>query len=74
MIENNFFSSKKTTHLIVNLMIWCTGALKFLGVLYNLPFFKQAKMEYIDYLWYISRYSCMNSHPTHHSYTQPIKK
>jgi len=20
------------------------------------------------------RYSCMNSHPTHHSYTQPIKK
>jgi len=35
MIENIFFSSK--THLIVNLMIWCTGTLKFLDVSYNLP-------------------------------------
>ena len=32
MIENTSFSSKKTTHLIIKLKIWCTGTLKYLGV------------------------------------------
>jgi len=37
MIENIYFSSKKTTQLIVNLRIWCTDTLKFLDVRQNLP-------------------------------------
>jgi len=38
MIENNSFFKKTTTHLIINLTIWCTGTFKFFSAPYNLPF------------------------------------
>ena len=32
MIENYSFFKKKKTNLIINLTIWCTDTLKYLGV------------------------------------------